>query len=311
MTDIAQRHQFKAGIYWPIRTNLAPGEFNLRYRGKEYALNLSQPQYIDTGIAGLNVPAFSFTLIEIDWIKPHQLSGDELVAWATSAKAKLLEEAEVFQNHFIDLLFTSSVRLNKNLDQIRHFGIVDWAASYVTVNGTPLGVELSPQAMALVSDNQLSIPTNDLGAESVSFLQKTLQRAYRIANSGYPTESLLLSAAVVDATTQQFLEKSMQKRGLSLESAKELLRNTTTKRLKTYLDPVLKLVATRSLSDERPGLYGRLVRLNELRNDAIHNGRETSRSEAIDACKTVFEVVSFLHSIDGDCAEAPVAPFLC
>ncbi|WP_152036611.1 hypothetical protein [Burkholderia pyrrocinia] len=310
MTGIAQDHIIKAGLYWPIRAGLESGTFNLRHRGKSFSLTISQPQFIDIGVPGVSVPAYSFTLVEITWEKPHQLNGAPLLEWAKSAKSKLLEEAEGLQNHFIDLLFTSTIRHNHNLDHVRHFGISDWAASYVNVDGMAVGVDLSPQAMSLVSENRVAIPVEDLAAESVSFLQKTLQRSYRIANSGYPTESLLLSAAVIDATTQQFLEKSMQKRGLAEESAKELLRNTTTKRLKTYLDPVLKLVANRSLSDEQPALYTRMVRLNELRNDAIHNGRETSRSEAIEGCKTAFEILKFLYSVDCECTEEPVTPFV-
>ncbi|MBN3750109.1 hypothetical protein G3N96_32525 [Burkholderia sp. Se-20373] len=310
MTGAAQDYVVHVGLYWPIRAGLEAGTFNLRHRGRAFTLAISHPQFIDIGVPGVSVPAYSFTLVEISWVKPHQLEGADLLEWAKSSKSKLLEEAEAFQNHFIDLLFTSTIRHNRNLDHVRHFGIADWAASYIGVDGMAVGIDLSPQAMSLVSENRVSIPVADLAAESVSFLQKTLQRSYRIANSGYPTESLLLSAAVIDATTQQFLERSMRKRGLAEDSAKELLRNTTTKRLKTYLDPVLKLVANRSLSDEQPALYARMVRLNEIRNDAIHNGRETSRSEAIDGCKTAYEILSFLYSVDCECTEAPVTPFI-
>src|SRR5689334_7956325 len=83
------------------------------------------------------------------------------------------------------------------------------------------------------------------------------------------------------------------------EAADALLRNTTTKRLGTYLDSVLHLSTGRSLKVADRTVFDAVLRVNPIRNEVIHNGITVSRGLAEEACGTVVQVLKFLGTLRG------------
>ena len=132
----------------------------------------------------------------------------------------------------------------------------------------------------------------------VDFSVRSLNRAYALAEHGYPTEASLLAFATLDNELKKILTEYMLDNGMEKEAASNLLRAIIQKRISTYLDSILFLVAGKSLRNDDQKLFESVKKANKARNDAIHNGEELSRHDAYEILDIVFQVCKYLNSIN-------------
>jgi hypothetical protein len=122
-----------------------------------------------------------------------------------------------------------------------------------------------------------------------------LIRAVELLNSGYQTEALLISFAILDHAVQEVLLDLIKSRGIGKPDG--LLNQVKERRLEMYLDPVLKLLTGHSLKEEEPDLWDSLMECNGLRNRAIHDSKDASYESAKLNIETVYDILVYLNSI--------------
>jgi hypothetical protein len=249
-------------------------------------------------MAGLKLASVSWSQISVEWRQPFFGTAAQARRWARSNTGTelLLQKIERAQNAFVDIAkreFSS----NYDVHCVRHFGPLDWPLFQLVMAGTRVVDRIGSSFGSHFRSIPASLEVLPSVCRQVSFEQRTLQRAVDLSQCGYPTESVLLAAAVLDAFVQKFLSLLMADKHIKTESSEQLLRNVTTRRLLTYLDAVLKLASGRSLSEDHHALFQRMIKVNSNRNDAIHNGKELSRIDAYEACRVAYEVIRYLCGI--------------
>jgi hypothetical protein len=286
-----------AVVFWPARTNLGPVEVVL-----QGPISCNRPARIKISyesvlhVADVPFAAVGWTRLDLQFQMPFNGGASAFAAWlhGDNGRRTTIDRIISLQNLLIDHV-KDEVPYHADIDNLRHFGPAEWPYVRVAYGDTVCVEHLSPALRSDVSAVKLT-PTLDslTSGTPLALTIRGVLRARDLAECGYPTESLLLSFAVLDAVVQKALREGMGRLGLAQESAQALLRNTTQSRLTTFLDPTMKLVHGTSLAEENEALFARVAALNKLRNDAIHNGFEVTRSQARDACTTVFDVLDFL-----------------
>ena len=297
-TDTTGMFDIAAELIWPVRANIADCKFDIELHRRIHRVRIDYPPSIELA-PEIVVPSVSWTRLSIAWKQKFQGSQPEFHSWAQSAggTSKLLEAVETVQSEVVDRLYRLPANDQPLVMCIRHFGPRDWIAVNIGGGGVRF-LQLVGSGMLHLVSSRLLDPTSCVTANGgITGEEKTLHRAAHLAECGYPTESLLLAFSVLDAAVQRFLRDSIVEKGVSLEAAEGLLRNTTTKRLATYLDSVLHLSTGHSLKIEDEKLFGAVVQLSSERNDAMHNGISIGRNRAKQACVTVLSVLQFLGHI--------------
>lgn len=121
-----------------------------------------------------------------------------------------------------------------------------------------------------------------------------LLRAVELLNSGYYTEALLVSFALLDHFVMQTLQVLLADRGVG--DPGDLLLAISSKRLKTYLGSLFKTITGHSLQEDEPGLWKRLDKLNNDRNNAMHRSAEIEYEKAKDGIETVRDILLYLNA---------------
>lgn len=287
-----------AQLIWPVRANITECQFNVELDGKRHWVHIDYPVSIVLA-REIVVPSHSWTRVSISWKQMFRGSKVEFQTWAqsSSGRSRLLEAVEMIQSEIVDRLYRLPAHERELAMCIRHFGPRDWIAANIGDDAVKF-YELVGSGMLHLVSNRLLDPTDCVASNhDISVEERTLHRAAHLAECGYPTESLLLAFSVLDAAVQRFLHVAMAEKGVTAAAADELLRNTTTKRLATYLDSVLHLSAGESLKEKNEGLFKAVVKLSTDRNAAMHNGIAIGRNRAREACTTVLEVLQFLGRI--------------
>lgn len=237
--------------------------------------------------------------ISVAWRQPFSGARGQAIKWASTKKGsgQLIEKIERAQHAYVDIL-KNEFHNNYDVHCIRHFGPLDWPYFHVEFSGVRVFERIGSSLGTHFRSLPTSLDTLPDVCRHISFEQRTLQRAVDLAQCGYPTESVLLAAGVLDAFVQKFLHALMADRMVHSDSADQLLRNVMTKRMATYLDGLLKLASGRSLSEDNPELFSRMLKVNGNRNNAIHNGKELTRVDAYEACSMVYEVTKYLNEIN-------------
>lgn len=287
-----------AQVIWPVRAALRPLTVRLHLRGKPFSAEIDYPSLIPLA-TGLTIPSISWTRISFAWKKAFKGSRSKFLTWASSIKGQafFLNQIELIQSEFVDRLYRLNPSERELVQCIRHFGPRDWVALRICHGKTICYETVGSGLLHLMSSRTADAKQTILSAASISFEERTIHRAAHLSECGYPTESVLLAFSVLDAAIQKFLIDGMVNKGIDAESARSLLRNTTTNRLSTYLDSILYLSAGKSLQKENPNLFKEVRKFNDLRNKVIHNGAVASRPQAKVACKTVTEILAFLGSL--------------
>jgi len=168
---------------------------------------------------------------------------------------------------------------------------------------------VNPAVRAEIAAVRLSPVMPDLeSGKDVPVTVRAFHRACDLVQCGYPTEGVLVGFALLDATVQGVLLDGMRGHGISDESARDLLRNTTQSRLATYLDPVLKLAWGTSLRESNLGLFKELIVVNGIRNATMHRGEEIGNVDSARSLICIFKVLEFLCSIGATRVIMPATP---
>lgn len=304
-------HQITATVFWPARGCIQAGKIIVapdapRHHGLEFEWGYESV----LRVADVALVASGWTKTSLAYRQPF--NGDESAfnSWCKTDNGlrRVLDEIIRHQSHFIDHLKRRHPH-HQDASNIRHFGPAEWPFwTAQTTSGEVISV-LNPAARAEVAAAPLAL---DLDANAmqkpVPFVARTILRACDLVCCGYPTEAVLTAIAVLDATVQNTLVDAMKSLGVQTESAKALLRNTTTSRLATYLDPVLKLVTNRSLAEDDSALFEKLRTVNGRRNNAIHNGVELTRSESQEALVVIYDVLDYVRTTLSPSLDLPPRP---
>lgn len=293
-----RNYAIRAELVWPVRGSVDACKVALQIKGQKFLTELDYPASISVA-ASITVPNVSWSRLIISWQQPFDGSLKDFRTWCSqpASQSKLIEKAEAAQSEFVDRLYRLNAADRQLAACIRHFGPRDWIAARMFSASQSVFELMGSGMLHLVSTRSVNPTPTMLSAGALSGEERTLHRAANLTECGYPTEGLLLAFSVLDSCVQRFLTQAMRAKGVSNDAAEQLLRNTTTKRLSTYLDSVLHLTTGQSLRASQPQLFNEVVRINGQRNDAIHNGTTASRALARDACRVVSSVLAFLDPL--------------
>jgi hypothetical protein len=282
---------------WPVRPNVSEHTTSFIRADISFQCAMSFPNLYEVN-SGVILNGTTWSQVRLAWEQPFQGDAGSFIEWCTKPEGteRILLIAEGAQNYLIDFLKETSPN-NPDLACIRHFGPVDWPLRRVTVGGTNIHLQINDSVGSQFRSQKSALVPPGITISNIGFTQRSLRRAADLIASGYPTEGALICIAVLDAYVQNYLSTTMGKRGVGKDAAEGLLRNTTTKRLTTYLDPVLKLATTHSMQEDAPTLFKGLGEINFLRNEAIHNGRDLTRKEGGRFLSVVRSVITYLEGI--------------
>jgi hypothetical protein len=289
---------FVARVTWPVRGNFSQFSCYLQHKHIAFA-TVSYPATYEV-LPELKLNGTSWTCVDLQWSQPFVGGEPSAHAWVrtTAGNVRILTRVEELSNDLIAAL-RASYSNDRNFAGLRNFGVRDWPYYEYGVSGLEpvrrIGVHAESQFRSVPTLPFSGNPVSVLGASS--FPARALLRASDLAESGYPTEAVLIAFGALDAAVQSFLVRKLKERGVDAEAAGGMLRNITTRRLTTYLTSVLKLVAGTSIASNE-ALAAGLTRANKARNEAIHNGYEISRVESIEIISLIADTFEFLISID-------------
>lgn len=122
-----------------------------------------------------------------------------------------------------------------------------------------------------------------------------LLRAVELLNTGYHTEALLISFALLDSFVQNVLENTLSKKGVS--DPKGFLERILSNRMNTYMGPLLKVATGHSLQEDKPELWRKLDRFNKHRNEAIHDNVDIEYEKAKEGIETTRDILLYFQQI--------------
>lgn len=120
-------------------------------------------------------------------------------------------------------------------------------------------------------------------------------RAVELLNSGYHTEAMLMSFSLLDYSLQDLFIEILEDRGVECPEA--FLKSIPSKRMKTYLGPLLKALTGHSLEEDDPQLWDKLKTFNVNRNNAMHKAFDMPYEQAKEAIETTRDILLYLKSI--------------
>jgi hypothetical protein len=140
------------------------------------------------------------------------------------------------------------------------------------------------------------IISNGPSANPIPPISRRVLSSLDLINLGFNTESFVNLFSLVDDLTQEVIKAGMTQRGLSDDEQKGLLRAIKEERLKVYLCNLSKLCGWQSLEEENKELFEKVVRVNSTRNKIMHGSRRLGRTETIDACNVLLQLIDWLRS---------------
>jgi hypothetical protein len=207
-------------------------------------------------------------------------------------------------NYLIDIVQGTFEESQDNpFPHIRRVGIRDFVSmdNYpVDKNGNRLGQgfsfanpaidsRIAKRSIGIVSRVNFSTDT-DAPIEKIKIL-----RAVELLNSGYHSEALLISFAILDSFVQQAIEKMLKER--QIPKARKFLRRIPEERMNTYLGPLLKILTGHSLEEDKPEAWKGLDKFNSKRNAAIHRGLDISYEDAKQGIETARDILVYLGTV--------------
>ena len=149
-----------------------------------------------------------------------------------------------------------------------------------------LDSKMAERSTGIVSQVNFSTEDN-IQIEKIKIL-----RAVELLNSGYHSEALLISFALLDSFVQSTLERFLTEKGV--ENPKKFLLRISDERMNTFLDPLLKTLTGHSLVEDKPKVWDNLTKANKKRNKAVHNSADISYEDAKQAIETTRDVLHYL-----------------
>jgi len=152
-----------------------------------------------------------------------------------------------------------------------------------------LDSKMAEKSTGIVSQINFSTE-DDVPIEKVKIL-----RAVELLNSGYHSEALLISFALLDSFVQHTLERILTEKGD--DNPQKTLRGIQRQRMKIFLDSLLKTHIGRSLKEDKPKIWETLIESNNKRNDAIHASTDISYEDAKQAIETARDILLYLATV--------------
>jgi hypothetical protein len=186
---------------------------------------------------------------------------------------------------------------------LRQIGTLDVKAFFVMSDDQNLVGWLNPafsfqrDAAAMIAGFLSNmIVSNGPSANPIPPISRRVMSSLDLINLGFYTESFVNLFSMVDDLTQEVVKAGLDKRGLRGDEQKGLLRAIKEERLKIYLCNLSKLCGWQSLEEGDKDLYGRVVKVNELRNKIMHGSRRLNRIESIDASNVLLQLIDWLRA---------------
>jgi hypothetical protein len=280
------------------RTQLMPGilPVNVDSPGVQCLVAHAFPASIKNEYHNIDLDISDCTLFTVT----HVGLGDINLSDATMAE-ELLEQA---------LTAISEVIIwNKAMDQVgtvtaftRQVGRLDVKFFFIDRSNNRLIAWRNPlfwsdrQSAALMAGilNNM-IVNNGPAASPVAAIIKRVMSSLDLVNLGFYTESFVNLFSLVDDLTQEVIKAGMAKKGLSSTDQKDLLRAIKEERLKLYLTQLAKLCDWKSLEDENPEVFKRLMKANSLRNDVMHSSTRLQRQQALESGNDLLVAINWLR----------------
>jgi hypothetical protein len=118
-----------------------------------------------------------------------------------------------------------------------------------------------------------------------------------LVDLGFYTEAFVTMFSLVDDLTQRVLRAGMEKRGLSEDQQKSMLRAIKEERLQHFLTGVSLLCGWESLEAADAGLFKQLLKVNTRRNAVMHgSARIRSKSQVMADMNVLLDVLQWLAS---------------
>lgn len=182
----------------------------------------------------------------------------------------------------------------KNTKEIRSVGIIDLLFYQLVVDGETQAMQGNSSFYAENQSLQTSLPHKTSVPSNEWY---TLVRASELVERGYNSEGLLIAFSLLDSSVQDHLKKKMAT--LSSDESGDLLSKVGYDRLRIYLGSFHKALTGVSII-EKGQLAGELKWLNNTRNDAIHNGMNCERSDAIKGINLIIKIMHLLNEFGAE-----------
>lgn len=289
----------------PFRPKILPFEWDYTFQSDQWqtSYSLTMPDTFSLHFPGLKPPKLevntqSNAIITIKTSIAYRGSLNELLAWASADKYKTIQEnLHRKLNDFLDRIKywhydtfrTSNVRNVGLLDLVFYTIQLEDKSSFVRFSPSfPIEKEIDLQ-------KQLDESVNDRMTANVPTEWRTLVRAVDLVNHGFPTEGFIVAFALLDQLTQDFVKQKMSH--LTPTEKSTLLRQIESRRLSTYLGPLLKTL-TGETPLEKHETRQTLKWLNSLRNEALHDGNECTIEDSKRAIQFIHELLIYYKSKD-------------
>jgi hypothetical protein len=209
-------------------------------------------------------------------------------------------------NYLIDLVQFTFEEVDDNpFPHIRRVGIRD----FVSMDNFPIGKDgnrkgqglsmanlaidsqIAKRSIGIVSKVNFSFDNNNRPVERIKML-----RTVELLNSGYHSEALLLSFALLDNFVQKAIMIILEDK--KINQPKVFLSRIPESRLETFLGPLLKILTGHSLEEDKPDVWVNLKKNNKNRNDAMHLSKDMSYDQAKQCIETTKEILIYLHTVN-------------
>ncbi|MCE5257871.1 MAG: hypothetical protein LLG44_02295 [Chloroflexi bacterium] len=127
--------------------------------------------------------------------------------------------------------------------------------------------------------------------EPIDLADDLLMEAERALSERFPRQALATCHTVLETAVSSLLTVGMTKRGLPSAAIDDLLLNRS---LAAKLDSLLETYTSYSLKRHNRPLWLLFNQLSDLRNDAVHRGHNTTRSEAEFALQVTRDILAWL-----------------
>jgi len=207
-------------------------------------------------------------------------------------------------NYLIDMVQGTFEESDDNpFPHIRRVGIRDFVSmdNYpVDKDGNILGQGFSfanPAIDSRIAKRSIGIVSKvNSSAEGDTPIEKIkILRAVELLNSGYHSEALLISFALLDSFVQQAIERLLEEK--RIRKPRVFLQRVSEERMNTFLGPLLKILTCHSLEEDKPEVWESLNKFNSKRNAAIHRSADIPYEDAKEGIETTRDILLYLGTV--------------
>jgi hypothetical protein len=266
----------------------------------ECLISYSFPDIIEEVRCQLKLPVDDCTVFSITHVGQ---SGDSLTAGDAEAKwhaaDAILEQALQTISDFV-IWSKTKEQIGTTSAFTRQVGRLDVKCFVINRRDEELIVFQNPVFSATRQMLNMSaglflnaIVANSLAVDPVPAIVRRVMSSLDLLNLGFYTEAVVTAFALVDDLVQEIIRAALHGKGLDAKQQKKLLR--VNDRLNTYLTRLTKFCGWKSLADDSPELYERLMNVNNLRNRIMHGSIRLSRAKTLEPVNALLDTIDWLR----------------